>query len=54
MKNENKLFSKEFLILFTNCVGWGKLFAPNKEGLKAFADFYWNYVKQKTMSADRE
>lgn len=37
--------SREFLMLFSNLVGYGKMFAPDQYGLIAFADFYKNYVK---------
>ena len=50
MKNKNNNLSKEFVFLFSNCVGYGKLFAPNEVGLKCFAEFYSYYMKYKAMS----
>lgn len=37
--------SREFLTMFSNLVGYGKMFAPNEYGLQAFNEFYKNYVK---------
>jgi len=50
MKGGDKTMSREFLLMYSNLVGYGKLFAPNEVGLKCFADFYANYMKYKAMS----
>ena len=44
------MVSEEFKELWNACVGWGKLFAPNEAGIKAFLKFYGAYIHYKTQA----
>ena len=42
--------SKEMQEMCNANVGWGKLFAPNEIGIKAFIKFYKSYINHKNKS----
>jgi len=42
--------SKEMAEMYNANVGWGKLFAPNETGIKAFIKFYKSYINHKNKS----
>ena len=41
------IMSKEMQDLYNANVGWGKLFAPNEVGIKAFMKFYASFINNK-------
>ncbi len=41
------MMSKEMADMYKANVGWGKLFAPNDAGIKAFIQFYMGYINNK-------
>ena len=41
------MMSKEMADMYEANVGWGKLFAPNDAGIRAFIKFYMSYINHK-------
>jgi hypothetical protein len=39
--------SKEMQEMYNANVGWGKLFAPNEMGIRAFIQFYKSFISNK-------
>jgi hypothetical protein len=44
------VMSKEMADMYNANVGWGKLFAPNESGIRAFIQFYKSYIHHKNKS----
>lgn len=44
------VMSKEMAEMYNANVGWGKLFAPNESGIRAFIQFYKSYIHHKNKS----